>query len=74
MYGHKKYQRVDKPVNKSSEVAPSSAPTYVCAKCRGVKTTNYPHIELTALENGQLFMYTRLCSPCSMLLRTWING
>lgn len=69
MYGKRLYGRKDKLV----EPLQSDEPTFVCEKCRGIKTLNNPYIEITALEKQQLFMYTRLCASCAELLKVWLK-
>lgn len=73
MYGHRRYGRTSKPVEQPTEIDPASIPTYLCGHCRAVKTTNNPYIELTVLENGKLFMYTKICKDCSKLLQGWMK-
>ena len=72
MYGKRKYGRTEKPVEQP--VDNSSVPNFLCTHCRQVKMINTPHIELTALENGVLFMYTKMCKDCSDLLVRWLKS
>lgn len=71
MYGKKRYRALNKPVEQP--VVDNSVPTFVCPHCKLLKTIDMPHVELTALDNGKLFMYTKLCSPCAEILKTWIK-
>jgi transcription elongation factor Elf1 len=71
MYGNKRYRQLKKIVEQPVD---SSAPTFVCPHCKRVKTLNIPHIEITALENNEIFLYTRMCQCCAELLKAWVKG
>jgi hypothetical protein len=71
MYGQRRYQRPNKPVEQP--VVDNSVPTFLCPHCNQVKTINNPYVELSALENGKLFMYTKMCSSCAELLKAWLK-
>ena len=71
MYGKRKYSRISKPVEKP--VDPTSIPNFVCPHCGQVKTINMSHIDITALDNGKLFMYAKMCMPCALLLQQWMK-
>ena len=67
MYGKRRYSRIEKEV----PVPPEAIPTYICGHCGKVKSTAAPFIDVTALEKGQLFVYTKICGDCSNLFRKW---
>ncbi len=72
MYGGKrKYGRNNKPTEQPVD---NSTPTYMCGRCNKIKLLNEDCIEITALEKGTMFMYTRLCACCATMLQTWIKG
>jgi hypothetical protein len=71
MYGKKRYGRVNKPIEQPVD---NSIPTFFCEHCKQIKTINMPHIEITALDNGKLFMYTKMCKGCSELLVKWMRA
>ena len=73
MYGNRRYQRINKPVEQPA-IVDNSVPTFLCPHCNQVKTINNPYIELSALDNGKIFIYTKMCAPCSELLKAWIKG
>ena len=68
MYGERKYG-----LPKKAEIPVESVPTFVCPRCSKVTPVNTPHIEITALEKSQLFMYTKLCGACAKLLQEWMK-
>jgi hypothetical protein len=71
MYGRKKYQRVNKPIEQPA--VDSSIPTYQCGRCKVLRTINTPFSELSLLENKQSICYTKLCQCCTELLKAWIK-
>jgi transcription elongation factor Elf1 len=73
MYGRKRYRR-NKSVDKSVAIPESAIPTFLCPRCGSIKNINMPHIEITALEKGKLFLYTKLCGSCAELLKTWLKN
>jgi hypothetical protein len=73
MYGRKRYGR-NKPVDQSVAIPESAIPTFLCPRCGSIKNINMPHIEITALEKGKLFLYTKLCETCAKLLREWLKN
>lgn len=72
MYGRKPYGRIDKPVDKSE--VDSSGPTFLCSKCHRIKlqSTGYTDILLTPqVQSNKLY---RICTDCSVLLKTWVDA
>jgi hypothetical protein len=72
MYGRKKYGRPNLP----PAVTPAqdtSIPTFVCLKCGRNKSTANPFIELSAVQDGKLFIYSKVCEDCAKLLKDWFN-
>jgi hypothetical protein len=74
-YGRRKYGRLNKPIEQPAEVVVdnSSIPTFVCPHCGLIKAINTPYVELSALENGKIFIYTKMCGSCAELLKAWLR-
>jgi len=73
MYGKKKFRPISKPIEQVP-VVNNSNPTFICGKCKALRVTNNSFSELSLLENSKLICYTKLCGPCTELLKTWIKG
>ena len=65
----RRYNRLNKEV--PVPITPAAIPTYVCGHCKKVKSTALPFIDITAMEKGKLFVYTKICDDCSKLFREW---
>lgn len=72
MYGKQQYGKIKNPP--AFPIDSNSEPTYMCEHCHTIKLFNKDCIEITALEKGTMFMYTRLCTCCATMLQTWIKG
>jgi len=71
MYGKRRYGRLKQQEDQPADV---SIPNFVCPKCKKIKPIDTPHIEITANEDGKLFMFTKLCGECTALLQEWMRG
>lgn len=60
-----------KRLNKQVPVTPQALPTYICGHCKKLKSAALPFIDITAMDKGQLFVYTKICGDCSKLFREW---
>jgi len=70
-YGRRKYGRLKRQGVKPVDV---SIPNFICPKCKKIRPIDTQHTEITALENKQLLMYTKLCGDCTKLLQEWLKG
>jgi hypothetical protein len=72
MYGRRRYSH-SKDVKKS-EVPPEAVPTFICPKCKSVRSTASGFVELTVLHDNKLLQHNKLCDWCFTLFEEWIKG
>lgn len=71
MYGRRRYGRRNQDTPK--DVSPTAIPTFLCPRCKKIRSTAVPFVELTILDKGKLLLYNKLCDMCNKALQEWMK-
>lgn len=74
MYGKRRYRPISKLVEQIPVVQQSSDPTFICSKCKQIRTLLPGHIDILITVANKANLGYKICWGCSVLLETWIKG